>query len=152
MSKGEILDQKSILTAEAMGIIAETYAINMHAIVAARPSERVRAPPKGWVGLYLDYFKEGFRISVSTFLVEVLRYYKIHLLQLTPIAVSHIIGFEVMCWSQGRACTVGLFSYLFQIKLSQDWYSCSTWAKRVELLVGFRDAIKKWKGKFFFFL
>lgn len=47
MSKGEILDQKSILTAKAVGIIAKTYVINMYAIVAARPSDRVRAPPKG---------------------------------------------------------------------------------------------------------
>lgn len=42
-----------------MGGIAETYGLNMRAIVAAKPSERVRAPPKGWVGLYLDYFKEA---------------------------------------------------------------------------------------------
>lgn len=130
MSKGEILDQKSILTEEAVGIIAETYTINMHAIVAARPSERVTALQKGWVGLYLDYFKEGLRIPVSPFLVEIVRYYKIHVSQLTPNAVSHIIGFEVLCLSQGRACTVGLFRYFFQIKLFQDWYSSSTLAKR----------------------
>lgn len=71
MSKGGILEQKSILTAEAMGNIVETYSINMRAIVAARPLDRVRAPPKGWVGLYLDYFKEGLRIPISPFLVDV---------------------------------------------------------------------------------
>lgn len=60
-----------------MGTIAEKYGINYWAIGAARPSERVRAPPKGWVGVYPDYFKEGFCIPVSTFLVEVLKYYKI---------------------------------------------------------------------------
>lgn len=40
--------------------------------------------------------------------------------------------------------------YFFQIKLSQNWYSCSTNSKRPELLVRFRDLIKGWKGKFFF--
>lgn len=79
-----------------MGDLAETYGINMHATVAPRPSERVRAPPKGWVGLYLDYFKEDFHIPVSPFLVEIVSYYKIHVSQLTPNAVSHIIGFEVL--------------------------------------------------------
>lgn len=74
MSMGGVLDQKSILSVEEVGSIAETYGINLRAIGAARPSERVRAPPKGWVGLYVDYFKEGFRIPVSTFLAEVLRY------------------------------------------------------------------------------
>lgn len=83
-----------------------------------KASEKVRAPPKGWVGLYLDYFKEGFRIPVSTFLVEMLKHYKIHVSQLNPNTVSHIIGFEVLCRSQGRACTVGLFRYFFQMKLS----------------------------------
>lgn len=63
------------------------------------------------VGLYLDYFKEGLHIPVSIFLVEVVRYYKIHMSQLTSNAVSYIIRFEVFCRSQGRACTVGLFRY-----------------------------------------
>lgn len=150
MSKGGIRDQKPILTAEAVEGIAETYGINVGAIVAARLSEMVRAPPKGWVELYLDYFKERFHIPMSPFLVEVIRHYKIHVSQLTPNVVGHMIGFEVLCRSQRRACTVGLFRYFFQMKLSQDWYSCSTHSKRPELMVGFRDSIKGWKDKFFF--
>lgn len=98
----------------------------------------------------LYYFKEGFRIPVSPFVLEVLGYYKIHVSQLTPNAVGRIIGFEVLCRSQGRACTVGLFRYFFQMKLSQDWYSFSTRAGRPELLVGFPESIKGWKEKFFF--
>lgn len=84
---------------EEVDSIAETYGINVRAMGAARPVERVRAPPKGWVGLYLDCFKEGFRIPASTFLVEVLKHYKIHVSQLTPNEVSHIIRFEVLCQS-----------------------------------------------------
>lgn len=38
--------------------------------------------------------------------MEVLQYYKIHLSQLTPNAVSYIIGFEVLCRSQGREFNV----------------------------------------------
>lgn len=45
---------------------------------------------------------------------------------------------------------VGLFRHFFQMKLSQEWYSCSTRAKRPELLVKFWDSIKRWKEKFFF--
>lgn len=70
MTKGRIREQKSILTAEVVGGIAETYGINLGAITLARRSEKVRVPPKGWVGLYLDFFKEGFRIPVSPFQVE----------------------------------------------------------------------------------
>lgn len=62
---GGILDQRSILSVEEVGKIAEEYGINHRAIGAARPSERVRATPKGWVGVYEDYFKEGFRIPPS---------------------------------------------------------------------------------------
>lgn len=89
MSKGRILNQKSIFTAEAVGGTAETYSLKMSAVVAGKPLERVRAPLKRWVGLYLDYFKEGFRIPVSPFLVEVLKYYKIHVSKLIPNAISH---------------------------------------------------------------
>lgn len=42
MRKGGILDKKSMLTAEAVRNIVETYGVNMRAIVVARPSERVR--------------------------------------------------------------------------------------------------------------
>lgn len=41
------------------------HGLNVRAIVEARSSERVRASPKGWVGLYLDFFKEGLCIPVS---------------------------------------------------------------------------------------
>lgn len=87
---------------------------------------------------------------MSPFLVEVISYYRIHLSQLTPNVVLHIIGFEVLCRSQMRECTVGLFRHFFQIKLSQDWYSSSTRVKRPKILIGFRDSIKKWKMKYFF--
>lgn len=46
--------------------MAKTYGIELESIVAA-----------GWVGLYLDYFKEGLRIPVSPFLLEVIGYYTI---------------------------------------------------------------------------
>lgn len=88
MSKGEIREQKSILTAEAVRDITKTYGIEMGVIATARSSERVRMPPKGWIGLYLDYFKERLRIPVSPFLIEVIWYYKIHLSQSTPNAVT----------------------------------------------------------------
>lgn len=71
---GGMLDQKSILSIGEVGNIAGEYGINHPAISTARPTERVRAASKGWVGLYLDYFKEEFRIPVSPFLVDVLKY------------------------------------------------------------------------------
>lgn len=48
---GGILEQRSIMSVEEVGGIAEEYGINHQAIGAARPTERVRAPLKGWVGL-----------------------------------------------------------------------------------------------------
>lgn len=98
--KWKIRDQKSVLTAEAVGGIAKTNGIDLGVIAVARSSEMVRVPLKRWVGLHVDYFKEGFRFPVSSFLVEVIKYYKIHVSQLTPNVVRHIIGFEVLCRSQ----------------------------------------------------
>lgn len=59
---GGSLDQRSIQSVEELGRITEEYGINHRAIGSARLSERVRAPPKGWVGVYEDYFKERFWI------------------------------------------------------------------------------------------
>lgn len=49
----------------------------------------------------------------------------------------------------GEGVYSGVFRYYFQMKLSQDWYSCSTRLKLPELMVRFWDLIKGWKGKFF---
>lgn len=47
MTKGEIRNQSSILTAKAVGGIAETYGIDLGVIATARSSKRVTLPPKG---------------------------------------------------------------------------------------------------------
>lgn len=62
MKRGGIRDQRSTLTAAAVGELAETYGIDLGSIAAANRSDRVMPPPGGWIGLYLYYIilKKGF--------------------------------------------------------------------------------------------
>lgn len=91
MARGRIRYQRSILSAAAVRELAELYKIELGLIAVASRTDRVCYPPEGWVGLYLDYFKEGFQILVSQFFLEAITYYKIHVSQLTPNAVGRIL-------------------------------------------------------------
>lgn len=80
---------------------------------------------------------------------QVLEYYGIYLTQLTPNAIGRITGFEILCRAEGRDLTIEVFRYFFQMKVSGDWFSFSTKAGVPELMYGFLDLIKGWKGRFF---
>lgn len=107
-------------------------------------------PPQGMVALYTYYFKAGLRVPVCELVLRVLEFYQIHITQLTPNAVGRIIGFEVLCRAEGRDPTIDTFRYFFQIQISGACYSFSTQAEAPELMYGFPDSIKGWKGRFFF--
>ncbi|GJX63737.1 hypothetical protein Tco_0296637 [Tanacetum coccineum] len=54
--------------------------------------------PTGKIGVYTRFFKfANFRLPLSTFLVDVLRYYRIHISQLSVIAAAKVSHFEILC-------------------------------------------------------
>ncbi|GKE60567.1 hypothetical protein Tco_1510934 [Tanacetum coccineum] len=52
------------------------------------------------IGIYSKIFdSSGVRIPFSSFLLAVLKYFKVHISQLVPLGLSKVITFEVLCRS-----------------------------------------------------
>lgn len=89
-------------------------------------TDRVNRLSKNFVALYLDYFKVELHVPICELLYDILRYYRIHIFQLTLNDVHRVISFEILCNSEDRVSSIRLFRYFFQMKVSQCWFSFST--------------------------
>ena len=121
-----------------------------------------RVPPKGMtmdqlpedaIGLYAEYFFEGgLVVPFSTFLLDVIRYFKVHLSQLVPLGMHRATLFEVYCRSMHIPPTTPLFRVFYKLSKQGDWFS---FEKRIhknrKVCFGeFPSCLKGWKYNFFF--
>ncbi|GKC12275.1 hypothetical protein Tco_1009057 [Tanacetum coccineum] len=66
--------------------------------------------PNDAIGIYhriFDLF--GVRIHFSSFLLDLIKHYRLHFSQLGPLGQNKVITFEVLCWSLQIEPTVALF-------------------------------------------
>ncbi|GKA93815.1 hypothetical protein Tco_0815801 [Tanacetum coccineum] len=103
------------------------------------------------IGIYSRiFYSSGVRIPFSSFLLAVLKYFKVHISQLVPLGLSKVITFEVLCRSLNIEPTVTLFRVFQTLSKQGDWFS---FAKRggpapVCMEVA-KSGLKLWKEKFF---
>ncbi|CAH1426463.1 unnamed protein product [Lactuca virosa] len=90
--------------------------------VPSSSSSILDAPP-GKIGFYLRHLVCGLWLPSSWFFLEVLFYYKVHLVQLCLNAVSKIVTFEVFCVAYEIPLDVLLFCYFYTLKKYGDWFS-----------------------------
>nr|GFC03182.1 hypothetical protein [Tanacetum cinerariifolium] len=76
--------------------------------------------PSGKIGVYTRFLEyANFWLPLSTIFVNVLRYYHIHISQLSVIVAAKVSHFEVLCRVHGFEPTVGLFR-CFYVKLQKQ--------------------------------
>nr|GEV57353.1 transposase (putative), gypsy type [Tanacetum cinerariifolium] len=124
---GNITDIKSVLTQRALTIFCETYHIpdEVHPQLPS-PNQTIHEMPSGKIGLYTRFFEyANFRLPLSTFFVNVLRYYHFHISQLSVIGVAKVSHFEVLCRVHGFEPTVGLFRCFYVNSKNKGWMSFS---------------------------
>ncbi|GJU51912.1 hypothetical protein Tco_1221467 [Tanacetum coccineum] len=103
------------------------------------------------IGIYFNFlWFYDVRIPFLTFLLSVLKYFKVHISQLVPLGLNKVVSFEVVCRDLNIVPTVTLF-HVFKCLCKQgDWLSFS---KRQNTEDGCMDdgpsSSKKWKSKFF---
>ncbi|GJW42235.1 hypothetical protein Tco_0071034 [Tanacetum coccineum] len=107
--------------------------------------------PTGKIRVYTRFFEfANFRLPLSTFLVDVLRYYRIHISQLSVIAAAKVSHFEIMCRVHDCEPTVGLFRCFYVNSKNKGWMSFS---KRpghdVVCYTKHLDSLKGWNDHFF---
>ncbi|GJR95646.1 hypothetical protein Tco_0267820 [Tanacetum coccineum] len=78
------------------------------------------------IGVYTRFFEyANFRLPLSTFLVNVLRHYRINLSQLLVIAAAKVSHFEILCRVHNIEPTVGLFRCFYINSKNKGWMSFS---------------------------
>ncbi|GJV38331.1 hypothetical protein Tco_1410808 [Tanacetum coccineum] len=83
------------------------------------------------ISIYTRIFdSSGVRIPFSSFLLAVLKYFKVHISQIVPLGLSKVITFEVLCRSLNIEPTVTLFRVFQTLSKQGDWFS---FAKRGDL-------------------
>ncbi|GJU96722.1 hypothetical protein Tco_1321478 [Tanacetum coccineum] len=82
--------------------------------------------PAGKIGVYIRFFEyANFRLPLSTFLVDVLMYFRINISQLSVIAAAKVSHFEILCRVYSIEPTVGLFRYFYVNSKNKGWMSFS---------------------------
>ncbi|GJY49564.1 hypothetical protein Tco_0439520 [Tanacetum coccineum] len=103
------------------------------------------------IGIYSRIFdSSGVRIPFSSFLLAVLKYFKVHISQLVPLGLTKVITFEVLCRSLGIEPTVTLFRVFQTLSKQGDWFSFAKRGGSAPVCMEVtKSGLKQWKEKFF---
>ncbi|GJX35322.1 hypothetical protein Tco_0246879 [Tanacetum coccineum] len=125
-----ITDVKCVLTQASLNALCETFHIpkEVHPILPSyddtmheRPAEKIR--------LYTRFFDfANFRLPLSTFLVDVLRHFRINISPLSVIGAAKVSHFEILCRVYGIVPTVGLFWCFYINSKKSGWLSFNEFA------------------------
>ncbi|GJZ35424.1 hypothetical protein Tco_0581241 [Tanacetum coccineum] len=103
------------------------------------------------IGIYhrmFDFF--GVRIPFSSFLLALIKHYRVYFSQLGPLGLNKVINFEVLCRSLLIEPTVTLFRVFQTLCKQGDWFSFAK--RRAPSPVCVDDnfsCMKHWKSGFF---
>ncbi|GJS48887.1 hypothetical protein Tco_0599008 [Tanacetum coccineum] len=80
--------------------------------------------PDDAIGIYHRIFDfSGVRIYFSSFLLALIKHYRVHFSQLGPLGLNKVITFEVLCRSLQIEPTVTLFRVFQTLCKQGDWFS-----------------------------
>ncbi|GJW40292.1 hypothetical protein Tco_0066137 [Tanacetum coccineum] len=103
------------------------------------------------IGIYFRIFDSfGVRIPFSSFLLAVLKYFRVHISQLVPLGLSNAITFEVLCRSLSIEPTVTLFRVFQTLSKQGDWFSFAKHGGSAHVCMEVtKSRLKQWKEKIF---
>ncbi|GJR19156.1 hypothetical protein Tco_0967683 [Tanacetum coccineum] len=147
-----ITDIKSVLSQKSLDMFCQNFHIpnEVHPQLPS-PNQTIHEMPTGKIGVYTRFFEyANFRLPLSTFLVNVLKHYRIHISQLSVIGAAKVSHFEILCRVHGFEPTVGLFCCFYVNSKNKGWMSFS---KRQDYdAVCYTkplDSLKGWNDHFF---
>ncbi|GJU74637.1 gypsy type transposase [Tanacetum coccineum] len=142
----------SIMTPEMVENFCNDYYIpdEVHPVAPGR-DKTITQFPEGKVGVYTRFFDYcGYRIPFTNFFMAVLRYFCIHISQLSPFGVARVSHFEVLTRVLDLAPSVTVFRAFYTRTYSDGLFS---FAKRSPLSPSCfpkpPDSIKNWSDHFF---
>ncbi|GKD34997.1 hypothetical protein Tco_1250506 [Tanacetum coccineum] len=103
------------------------------------------------IGIYYEFlWFSGIRVPFSTFLLSMLKYFKVHISHMVLLGLNKVVSFEVVCHDLNIVPTVTLFR-VFQCLCKQgDWFSFSKHCNTEDICMDDGpSSLNKWKDKFF---
>ncbi|GJS30349.1 hypothetical protein Tco_0490969 [Tanacetum coccineum] len=98
--------------------------------------------------MFFEY--ANFRLPLFTFLVNVLKHYRIHISQLSVIGAANVSHFEILCRVHGFEPTVGLFRCFYVNSKNKGWVSFSKRpGNTATCYTKPLDSLKNWNDRFF---
>ncbi|GKC04162.1 hypothetical protein Tco_0995772 [Tanacetum coccineum] len=122
-----ITDIKCILSQKAFDAFCEKIYIpeEVHHVLPNQ-GDTMHERPARKIGLYTSFFDfANFRLPLSTFLVNILRHFRINISQLSVIGATKVSHFEILCRVYGITPTVGLFRCFYVNSKNNGWMSFS---------------------------
>ncbi|GJV18200.1 hypothetical protein Tco_1363523 [Tanacetum coccineum] len=145
-------NKHSIMTREMVESFCNSYYISDEVHPTAPGQDRtITQFPKGKVGVYTRLFDYcGYRIPLTKFFVSVLKYFRIHISQLSPFGAARISHFEVLTCVLDLGPSVAVFRVFYTRMYSDGLF---LFAKRSlsapSCLSKPPDSIKNWADHFF---
>nr|XP_043616639.1 uncharacterized protein LOC122588563 [Erigeron canadensis] len=151
MSKEGIkITESTVIRSKLTALVDKFFPGKISLFKILSDGDTVLTPPDGYVGFYLQSASEGnVRYPFSAFMLEVLDFFEIHISTITPLGLSRIIAFEVMCRAYGGEPSLDLFRYFVQTCPSGDWATVGNRSKAGCFKRGGLD-IRDWKSQFVF--
>ncbi|GJV75557.1 hypothetical protein Tco_1507141 [Tanacetum coccineum] len=142
----------SIMTQEMVDSFCEAFYIpaGVHPTAPGRDKTIIQFPA-GKVGVYTRIFDYcGYRIPFTKFFMAVLKYFRIHISQLSPFGAARVSHFEVLTRVLNLAPSVTVFRAFYTRSYSDGLFS---FAKRSTIAPSCftkpLDSIKSWTDHFF---
>nr|GEV31637.1 retrovirus-related Pol polyprotein from transposon TNT 1-94 [Tanacetum cinerariifolium] len=99
---------------------------SLESITDINPNHTIHEIPIGKIDVYTRFFEyANFRLPLSTFLVDILRHYRINIFELSVIAAAKVSHFEILCRIHNIEATVGLFRCVYVNSKNKGWMSFS---------------------------
>ncbi|GKA37261.1 hypothetical protein Tco_0723826 [Tanacetum coccineum] len=152
MSTNDMKDRICTLSKNDLKDLVKTYCIplDIHPHLPD-PGFTMEHLPNNATGIYTEFlWFSSIRIPFSTFLLSILKYFKVHISQLVPLGLNKVVSFEVVCRDLNIIPTVTLFC-VFQCLCKQgDWFYFSKRLNTEDVcMYDGPSSLKKWKEKFF---
>ncbi|KAJ0614425.1 hypothetical protein HanIR_Chr02g0062311 [Helianthus annuus] len=106
--------------------------------------------PSGSVALYCRHFEIfNLRHPFSTFVMNVLEYYRVSFGQIHPKGMARVLHFEVLCRASGYDPSLLLFRRFFCLVKNGDWFIFETTKVDTCLISSMVTTLGAWKDRFF---
>ena len=106
--------------------------------------------PSKVIGLYYHFFTiSGVRVPFSKFLLNVIKFFKVHISQIVPLGLNRITNFEIFCRALRIIPRVVLFRVFYTLCKQGDWFSFSRRRGAPQCFYERWTGLKEWKDHFF---